>query len=181
MNQNAYEVFIYMSIHFFIFTFKDIIWKILSKIFSIFHTNNEEKELESMINKLNSLNEELKNISQTQDFPKYTRKEREITELNEKIKNKKQIILEKELKIPFTAFFKYPFESKIYYIYFVEYLLLKNKYLEVDYQMNKNNIVVNHYYKETDNKYYALIPVYKILLWETLALHSIYHLIKKLF
>ena len=68
----------------------------------------------------------------------------------------------------------------MFIVYIIEYFILKNKYLEVDYNNNKTNIVVNHYYNENDNKYYTLIPVYRILICETLVLNSIQNIIQKL-
>ena len=185
MNQNAYEVFIYMIIHFFIFLFKKILWKFLSKIFSIC-CSKDRKEVESMRKKLDSLNEVIREISPAQEFSKYTTKEREINNLKSQIIEKEKNGFNNEsdsssnnknsLKKIFSFLFKFP----MIFVLFVEYLVLKNKYLEVIYKNNKNNIVANHYYNESDNKVFVLIPVYRILIYETLALNSIFNLIKKL-
>ena len=69
----------------------------------------------------------------------------------------------------------------MFFVNFIEYLLLKNEYLEIDFESNENNIVANYFYNEDDNKYYALIPVYRILICETLVLITMSNLIQKLF
>ena len=51
-------------------------------------------------------------------------------------------------------------------------------YFEVDHDENSNNILVNYFYDEKINKDYALIPVYRILFCETIALNSLLNLIK---
>ena len=75
----------------------------------------------------------------------------------------------------------YTFKFSMYFINIIEYFLLKNKFFEVEYESNKNNIVVNHFYNENKNSYYALIPDYRILIAETIVLNSLCNLIQKIF
>ena len=187
MNSNAYEVSIYMIIHILILLLKNLISNILKKIYNFNKSKNDKNTLEIMKQKLNYLNEQINDISPFNEYPKYTKTERQINKLNididqiEKKSNLKNIDYSKDSKRINSLLRNY--WNKIFefiIIIFIEYILLKNKYLEVDYKYNKNNIVANHYYNENDNKIYVLIPVHIILLYETLVLNSISCIINKL-
>ena len=191
MNQNAYDVIKYMIIHLLLFLFKNVIAKWLLK-----HTNSnssQNNELEQMRQKLDSLKEQIREISPTNEYVKYTKMDRQINNLKEEIKRREAAIYYQNLGLNFlnssnnknqNIFQKilgsYMFKFSMFFINIIEYFLLKNKYLEVDYDNYKNNIIVNHYYNEDKNKYYALIPVYRILISETIVLGSIQNLIEKI-
>ena len=183
MNPNANEVLLYMIIHFLIFLFKSIIKK-----FNIcnFYNKKEDKELELMKKNLNSLKEQIKEISPSNELAKYTKIERQINKLSSDISIKEisnQLENDGQNQNLFNKIFNYlnPFTptSFMYSVNLIEYILLKNKYLEVDYQNNKNNIIAKHYYNENDNKYYSLITVCSILFIETFVLNSIADIISK--
>ena len=85
MNPNAYDVFIYMLIHLLLFLIKNFILKWLLKKLS----NNNPKtdnEIENKIEKLNSLREQIREISPTSEYVKYAKMERQINNLNDEIK-----------------------------------------------------------------------------------------------
>ncbi len=75
----------------------------------------------------------------------------------------------------------YFFKFFMFFVNFIEYLILKNQYLEIDFENNENNILAKYFYNEDDNKNYALIPVYRILICETLVLNAMSNIIQKLF
>ena len=195
MNPNSYEVFLYMLLHLFLFLFKDLLLKLMNYIYNRNKSKNDQNELIQMKKQLNSLNEQLKEISPSSEYAKYTKIERQIHKLNSQIIQKEEDIKLKNKKVNIS---NNPLEGKkiisniysfinsisskvlLFIVYIIEYFILKNKYLEVDYNNNKTNIVVNHYYNENDNKYYTLIPVYRILICETLVLNSIQNIIQKL-
>ena len=195
MNPNSYEVFLYMLLHLFLFLFKDLLLKLMNYIYNRNKSKNDQNEFIQMKKQLNSLNEQLKEISPSSEYTKYTKIERQIHKLNSqiiqkeediKLKNKKVNISNNSLEgkkiISNIYSFINSISSKVllFIVYIIEYFILKNKYLEVDYNNNKTNIVVNHYYYKNDNKYYTLIPVYRILICETLVLNSIQNIIQKL-
>ena len=113
--------------------------------------------------------------------------ERQINNIKEeinKLQNSEPNINDSSINNSFYKKINMFFHSKnilIFLPYLIEYFLFNNKYLEVDYEINKNNIVVKYYYNENDNQYYALIPVNIILLCETMVFNSIYNLIVKFF
>ena len=195
MNPNSYEVFLYMLLHLFLFLFKDLLLKLMNYIYNRNKSKNDQNELIQMKKQLNSLNEQLKEISPSSEYTKYTKIERQIHKLNSQIIQKEEDIKLKNMKVNISNnslegkkiisniySFINSISSKVllFVVYIIEYFILKNKYLEVDYNNNKTNIVVNHYYNENDNKYYTLIPVYRILICETLVLNSIQNIIQKL-
>ena len=195
MNPNSYEVFLYMLLHLFLFLFKDLLLKLMNYIYNRNKSKNDQNELIQMKKQLNSLNEQLKEISPSSEYTKYTKIERQIHKLNSQIIQKEEDIKLKNMKVNISNnslegkkiisniySFINSISSKVllFIVYIIEYFILKNKYLEVDYNNNKTNIVVNHYYNENDNKYYTLIPVYRILICETLVLNSIQNIIQKL-
>ena len=193
MNPNAYEVICYMIIHFLLFLFKNVFAKWLLKLSSGYNPKNDKDEIQLLKEKLNTLKEQIREISPTSEYVKYTKMERQINTLDEEIKRKESNM---EYKENFTGSSKdmnilqkiinlilnsYIFKFFMYFLNVIEYIFLKNKYLEVDYENNKENIVANYFYNENDNKYYALIPVYRILISETIVLNSMYNLIQKFF
>ena len=118
--------------------------------------------------------------------------ERQINNLLDQIKQKEESIFYQNLNLNFfnvsenqNIFQKimnsYSFKFFMYFINIIEYFYLKNEYFEVDYESNKNNIVANHFYNQDKNRYYSLIPVYRILIAETIVLNSLYSLVQKLF
>ena len=57
--------------------------------------------------------------------------------------------------------------------YGLEYFFIKNKYFEIYYEDNKNNIIVNYYYDEKKNIEYSLVPVFSIIFFEGVILESL--------
>ena len=192
MNQSSYDVSKYMIIHLLLFIFNNFISKWLLKILNPKSKDNK-KEVDLLKQKLESLKEQLREISPTSEYVKYTKMERQINNINDEIKKKESqsylnnlnqnLQSQQEMNI-FQKIINGMMNSYIfkfmYFVNIIEYILLKNEYLEVDYQSNSNNIIVNHYYNVDDNKDYALIPVYKILISETIVLNSLSNLIQKL-
>ena len=191
MNQNAYEVIKYIIIHLLLFLFKNVIAKLFLK-----HANSnssEKNELVHMRQKLDTLKEQIREISPTNEYAKYAKMDRQINSLNEEIKKREASMFYQNLGLNFLNSSKnknqnifqkilgsYAFRFLMFFINIIEYFVLKNKYLEIDYENYKNNIIVNHFYDENKNKYYALIPVYRILISETIVLGSIQNLIEKI-
>ena len=181
MNPNAYDVLKYMIIHLLLFLIKNFILKWLLKKLS--NKPNGDNKIQNKISKLNSLKEQIREISPTDDFVNYAKMERQINNLSDEIKriesnNKNEKQSSKVVDIFLNSYF---FKFFMFFVNFIEYLLLKNEYLEIDFESNENNIVANYFYNEDDNKYYALIPVYRILICETLVLITMSNLIQKLF
>ena len=183
MNPNAYEVSIYMIIHLIIFLFKNYIFKIINKLFDN-ETKNNDNEIEIMKQKMKSLNEQIRNISPTNEYAKYAKIERQINKLNTELNQKEKgtnIKNRKDSKNILSFLDSHRIRFFMFLIFLIEYFLMKNKYLEVDYEYNKNNIVANYFYNEKDNKYYSLVPVYRIIICEELVLNSFQNIIQKLF
>ena len=192
MNQSSYDVSKYMIIHLLLFIFNNFVSKWLLKILNPKSKDNK-KEVDLLKQKLESLKEQLREISPTSEYVKYTKMERQINNINDEIKKKESqsylnnlnqnLQSQQEMNI-FQKIINGMMNSYIfkfmYFVNIIEYILLKNEYLEVDYQSNSNNIIVNHYYNVDDNKDYALIPVYKILISETIVLNSLSNLVQKL-
>ena len=191
MNQNAYDVIKYMIIHLLLFLFKNVIAKWLSKESN--SPTSEDTELGLMKQKLNTLKEKIREISPTNEYAKYTKMDRQINNLSEEIKKIESKKYYQNLGLNFLNSSKdtnktmlqkivgsYTFKFSMFLINIIEYFLLKNEYLEVDYEKYKSNIIVNHYYNEDKNNYYALIPVYRILICETIVLGSIQNLVDKI-
>ena len=190
MNENTFDILKYMTIHLFLFLFKNVIAKWLIRLSN--SPNNEKTEVELMKQKLNSLQEQIREISPTSDYAKYAKMERQINNLNEEIKKSETELLYKNLNLNFLTSPKnqntfqkimnsYSFKFSMFFINIIEYFLLKNKFFEVEYETNKNNIVVSHFFDENKNSYYSLIPVYRILIAETIVLNSLYNLLQKMF
>ena len=179
-----------MTIHLFLFLFRNVIAKWLIKLSN--SPKNEKNELDLIKQKLNTLQEEIREISPSSDYAKYTKMERQINYLNDEIKKKETELLYQNLNFNFLSSPKnqnifqkiinsYTFKFFMYFINIIEIFLLKNKFFEVDYESNKNNIVVNYFYNEKKNNHYSLIPVYRILIAETIVLNSLYNLLQKMF
>ena len=180
MNPNAYEVSIYMIIHLIIFLSKNYIFKIIDKIFGN-ESKNNDNEIEIMKQKIESLNKQIRDISPTNEYAKYAKIERQINKLNIELNQKEKGSNIKNTKDSKIFFFSNRIRFFMLLIFLIEYFLIKNKYLEVDYEYNKNNIVANYFYNEKDNKYYSLVPVYRIIICEELVLNSIQNIFQKLF
>ena len=194
MNQNSYDVLKYMIIHLLLFLVKNVFSKLLVKISFNYDSKGDENEIEIMKKNLESLKDKKREISPQDEYVKYTKIERQIENLSDEIKRKETEMNLKNFnnnylnpqemnlfqKIINSSLNTYLFQFFMYFINIIEYIILKNEYLEVDYESNKNNIVANYFYNESDNKYYSLIPVYRILISETIVLNSLYNLIQKL-
>ena len=194
MNQNSYDVLKYMIIHLLLFLVKNVFSKLLVKISFNYDSKGDENEIEIMKKNLESLKDKKREISPQDEYVKYTKIERQIENLSDEIKRKEKEMNLKNFnnnylnpqemnlfqKIINSSLNTYLFQFFMYFINIIEYIILKNEYLEVDYESNKNNIVANYFYNESDNKYYSLIPVYRILISETIVLNSLYNLIQKL-
>ena len=194
MNQNSYDVLKYMIIHLLLFLVKNVFSKWLLKLSLSYDSKGDENEIEIMKKNLESLKDKKREISSKDDYVKYTKMERQIDKLSDEIKRKEAEMSLKNLnnnyinpqemnffqKIINSSLNTYLFQFFMYFVNIIEYIILKNQYLEVDYESNKNNIVANYYYNENDNKYYSLIPVYRILISETIVLNSLYNLMQKL-
>ena len=194
MNQNSYDVLKYMIIHLLLFLVKNVFSKLLLKISFKYDSKEDENEIEIMKKNLEALKDKKREISPKDEYVKYTKMERQIDNLSDEIKRKEtemnlknfndNYINPQEMnffqKIINSTFNSYLFSFFMYFINIIEYIILKNEYLEVDYESNKNNVVANYYYNENDNKYYSLIPVYRILISETIVLNSLYNLIQNL-
>ena len=187
MNENKYETLKYMCIHLFIFLFKNVFsnWLINFSQKGIKNKNNNELEL--LKQKRDKLREDSREISPINEYAKYAKMERQINNLNDEIKRKENLnysqqfndtdmnIIQKTINSILNS---YIFKFFMFFINIIEYFLLKNMYFEVDHDENSNNILVNYFYDEKINKDYALIPVYRILFCETIALNSLLNLIK---
>ena len=187
MNENAYETLKYMCIHLFIFLFKNVFsnWLINFSQKGIKNKNNNELEL--LKQKRDKLREDSREISPINEYAKYAKMERQINNLNDEIKRKENLNYSQQfndtdmniiLKTINSILNSYIFKFFMFFINIIEYFLLKNMYFEVDHDENSNNILVNYFYDEKINKDYALIPVYRILFCETIALNSLLNLIK---
>ena len=194
MNQNSYDVLKYMIIHLLLFLVKNVFSKLLVKLSFNYDSKGDESEIEILKKNLESLKDKKREISPQDEYVKYTKIERQIDNLSDEIKRKETEMNLKNFnnnylnpqemnlfqKIINSSLNTYLFQFFMYFINIIEYIILKNEYLEVDYESNKNNIVANYHYNESDNKYYSLIPVYRILISETIVLNSLYNLIQKL-
>ena len=190
MNENAFDTLKYMCIHLFIFLFKNIFAKWLSKLSKRNVKSKHEKELDELKRKRDNLKEEIREVSSINEYVKFTKMERKINNLNEEIKKKESIKYPKNIndnksdmnifqKIIDSILNSFLFKFFMYFINVFEYFFLKNYYFEIHYESNKNNILVNYYYNENKNPEYSLIPISRILICETFVLNSSFNLIKK--
>ena len=190
MNQNAYDIVKYMIIHLLLFLFKNCVIKWLLNLLDT--SKNCKNEFEIKKKKLNLMKEEIREISPSNEYARYAKMERQINNLNDEIKQIESSLFYKNSNLYFlntsnsdnnkNIFYKimnsFIFKFFMYFINLIEYFVLKNEYLEVDYENNKNNIIVNYFYNKEKNKYYTLIPVYRILISETIVLNTLYNSVK---
>ena len=94
--------------------------------------------------------------------------------INDNMSSNMNIVQKIIISILNSVFFKF----FMFFINIIEYFIFRNKYLEIDYQENKNNIIVNYFYDESKNSDYSLISVSRILLCETIVLNSLLDLFK---
>ena len=193
MNENAFDTLKYMLIHFFIFLFKNFIAKWLLDLSNRSISNKHKNELELLKQKRDKLREEIREVSSTSEYVKFAKMERQINSLNDEIKRRESMNVEINVnnnisemnifqKIINSILNSYIFKFFMYFINVFEFFILKNTYLEIDYEENKNNIIANYFYDENKNQDYSLIPISRILFCETIVLNSLMNLIKiKLF
>ena len=189
MNENAFNTLKYMLIHFFIFLFKNFIAKWLLDLSNRSISNKHKNELELLKQKRDKLREEIREVSSTSEYVKFAKMERQINSLNDEIKRRESMNVEINVndnisemnifqKIINSILNSYIFKFFMYFINVFEFFILKNTYLEIDYEENKNNIIANYFYDENKNQDYSLIPISRILFCETIVLNSLMNLIK---
>ena len=190
MNENSFDTLKYMIIHLFIFLFKNLIMKWLLELSTRGLTNKKQNEINLLKQKRDKLKEEIREVSSINEYVKFTKMERQINNLNDEIKKKESSnnldnninnnfsdmnILQKIINSILNS---YIFKFFMYFINIFEFFIFRNRYLEIDYEENKNNILVNFYYDEKKNQDYSLIPISRILICETIVLNSLFNLIK---
>ena len=189
MNENAFDALKYMCIHLFIFLFKNFFAKWLLDFSNKGISNKHKNELELLKQKRDKLREEIREVSSTSEYVKFAKMERQINNLNDEIKRRESMNIEINVnnnisemnifqKIINSIINSYLFKFFMYFINIFEYFILKNTYLEVDYEENKNNIIANYFYDENKNQDYSLIPISRILFCETIVLNSLMNLMK---
>ena len=189
MNENAFNTLKYMLIHLFIFLFKNFIAKWLLDLSNRSISNKHKNELELLKQKRDKLREEIREVSSTSEYVKFAKMERQINSLNDEIKRRELMNVEINVndnisemnifqKIINSILNSYIFKFFMYFINVFEFFILKNTYLEIDYEENKNNIIANYFYDENKNQDYSLIPISRILFCETIVLNSLMNLIK---
>ena len=189
MNENAFDALKYMCIHLFIFLFKNFFAKWLLDFSNKGISNKHKNELELLKQKRDKLREEIREVSSTSEYVKFAKMERQINNLNDEIKRRESMNVEINVnnnisemnifqKIINSIINSYLFKFFMYFINIFEYFILKNTYLEVDYEENKNNIIANYFYDENKNQDYSLIPISRILFCETIVLNSLMNLMK---
>ena len=189
MNENAFNTLKYMLIHLFIFLFKNFIAKWLLDLSNRSISNKHKNELELLKQKRDKLREEIREVSSTSEYVKFAKMERQINSLNDEIKRRESMNFEINVnnnisemnifqKIINSILNSYIFKFFMYFINVFEFFILKNTYLEIDYEENKNNIIANYFYDENKNQDYSLIPISRILFCETIVLNSLMSLIK---
>ena len=192
MNENAFAILKYMFIHLLIFLFKNIIVKWLLE-FSIRNiSNKKQKELELLKQKRDNLKEKIREVSSINEYVKFAKMERQIDNLNDEIKRRESLNVNNNInnnvsdmnifqKCINTILNSYLFKFFMFFINIFEYYILKNTYLEINYEENKSNIIVSYFYDEKKSQDYSLIPVYRILICETIVLGSLFDFIKNIF
>ena len=192
MNENAFAILKYMFIHLLIFLFKNIIVKWLLE-FSIRNiSNKKQKELELLKQKRDNLKEKIREVSSINEYVKFAKMERQIDNLNDEIKRRESLNVNNNInnnasdmnifqKCINTILNSYLFKFFMFFINIFEYYILKNTYLEINYEENKSNIIVSYFYDDKKNQDYSLIPVYRILICETIVLGSLFDFIKNIF
>ena len=191
MNENVFDTLKYMCIHLFIFLFKNIFTKWLLILFTKGIDDKNIKELELLIQKRDNLKEQIRELSSTSEYVQYAKMERKINNLNDEIKRKQSQCSSNNIdnnkysnmnffqKIIHSILNSFVFNFLMYFINAIEFMYFKNTFFEVNYEENKNNIIVNFYYNESKNRDYSLIPISRILLCETFVLNSLFNLSKK--
>ena len=81
MNENAFDTLKYMCIHLFIFLFKNVFIKWLSKYSNRSIEKAKHQELDILKQKRDKLKEDIREISSTSDYVKYAKMERQIDNL----------------------------------------------------------------------------------------------------
>ena len=192
MNENAYDTLKYMCIHLLIFLFKNIIVKWLLDLSVRNISNKRKKELDLLKQKRDNLKEKIREVSSINEYVKFAKMERQIDNLNDEIKRRESLNVNNNInnnasdmnifqKCINTILNSYLFKFFMFFINIFEYYILKNTYLEINYEENKSNIIVSYFYDDKKNQDYSLIPVYRILICETLVLGSLFDFIKNIF
>ena len=192
MNENAFDTLKYMCIHLFIFLFKNVFSKWLLELSYRNISNKHQRELDLLKQKRDKLKEDIREVSSTSEYVKFAKMERQINNLNDEINRRENKNYTNNIndnlsdmnifqKIINSILNSYLFKFFMYFINVIEFFIFKNKYLEVDFESNKNNIIVNYFYDENTNQDYSLIPIYRILIFETIFLNSLMNLIKNIF
>ena len=179
-----------MCIHLFIFLFKNIFVNWLLKYSKKDIINKKQNDIELLEQKRDNLKEKIREVSSVNEYVKFAKMERQINNLNDEIQRLKTLKVNSNIndnmssnmnivqKIIISILNSVFFKFFMFFINIIEYFIFRNKYLEIDYQENKNNIIVNYFYDESKNSDYSLISISRILLCETIILNSLLDLFK---
>ena len=190
MNENSLATLKYMCIHLFIFLFKNIFVNWLLKYSKKDIINKKQNDIELLEQKRDNLKEKIREVSSVNEYVKFAKMERQINNLNDEIHRLKTLKINSNIndnmssnmnivqKIIISILNSVFFKFFMFFINIIEYFIFRNKYLEIDYQENKNNIIVNYFYDESKNSDYSLISISRILLCETIVLNSLLDLFK---
>ena len=191
MNENSLATLKYMCIHLFIFLFKNIFVNWLLKYSKKDIINKKQNDIELLEQKRDNLKEKIREVSSVNEYVKFAKMERQINNLNDEIHRLKTLKVNSNIndnmssnmnivqKIIISILNSVFFKFFMFFINIIEYFIFRNKYLEIDYQENKNNIIVKYFYDESKNSDYSLISISRILLCETIVLNSLLDLFKK--
>ena len=190
MNENSLATLKYMCIHLFIFLFKNIFVNWLLKYSKKDIINKKQNDIELLEQKRDNLKEKIREVSSVNEYVKFAKMERQINNLNDEIHRLKTLKVNSNIndnmssnmnivqKIIISILNSMFFKFFMFFINIIEYFIFRNKYLEIDYQEKKNNIIVNYFYDESKNSDYSLISISRILLCETIVLNSLLDLSK---
>ena len=190
MNENSLATLKYMCINLFIFLFKNIFVNWLLKYSKKDIINKKQNDIELLEQKRDNLKEKIREVSSVNEYVKFAKMERQINNLNDEIHRLKTLKVNSNIndnmssnmnivqKIIISILNSVFFKFFMFFINIIEYFIFRNKYLEIDYQENKNNIIVNYFYDESKNSDYSLISISRILLCETIVLNSLLDLFK---
>ena len=190
MNENSLATLKYMCIHLFIFLFKNIFVNWLLKYSKKDIINKKQNDIELLEQKRDNLKEKIREVSSVNEYVKFAKMERQINNLNDEIRRLKTLKVNSNIndnmssnmnivqKIIISILNSMFFKFFMFFINIIEYFIFRNKYLEIDYEKNKNNIIVNYFYDESKNSDYSLISISRILLCETIVLNSLLDLSK---
>ena len=190
MNENSLATLKYMCIHLFIFLFKNIFVNWLLKYSKKDIINKKQNDIELLEQKRDNLKEKIREVSSVNEYVKFAKMERQINNLNDEIRRLKTLKVNSNIndnmssnmnivqKIIISILNSVFFKFFMFFINIIEYFIFRNKYLEIDYEKNKNNIIVNYFYDESKNSDYSLISISRILLCETIVLNSLLDLFK---